>query len=207
MNFTTAEARDFVIQEGPSFWGSTGLFITPWFPEFDANTMEVTRMPVWVRLHNLPLHFWQESVLGGIGNILGRYIKTYIQRMEEHIYTFAQICVEVDLSKGILECIMLNHKKQRWTQHLDYENTAFHCRICKNTGHLQNTCPTATRDNRRKKKTCKVAKGWQFPSEEPEQQKEEEEPFPQESKQTDIDLSAQEQEMQEPIDATTTTMT
>ena len=205
VKFTSTEVRDAIISTGPWFWGSTGLFITPWFPNFDANTMEVTNMPVWVRLYNLPLHFWNENVLGCIGNTLGRYIKTDTQRLEERIFTFARICVEVDLSKGLPESIMLNNKQQRWTQHLDYENTAFRCRICRCTGHLQNSCPAAKRDNRKKKKPGKAAKGWQFPSEEPELQAEEVEPTPHENQQTDTSMGTQEQEMQEQLDATAKT--
>lgn len=164
VKFTISEARDIIIREGPWFWGSTGLFIPPWFPDFDSNTMEVTRMPVWVRLYNLSLQFWNEVVLVGIGNIIGRYIKTDTLRLEECVYTFAQIRVEVDLSKALPECIQLNHKQQKWTQHLDFENTAFRCGICGNTTHLQNTCPEAKKDNGKKNKTGKTPKGWQFPS-------------------------------------------
>ena len=46
VNFSSSEDKDTILKEGPWFWGSTGLFITPWFLEFDANTMEVTKMPV-----------------------------------------------------------------------------------------------------------------------------------------------------------------
>ena len=70
---------------------------------------------------------------------------------------------------------------------------------------MQNSCPTTTRDNRKKKKIGKAAKGWQFPSEGPEQQEEEEEPLPHENKQTDTSLGSQEQEMQDPLDTTTKT--
>ena len=89
VKFQSQEARDIIIRVGLCFWGSTGLFITHWFPDFDANTMEITKMPVWVRLYNLLLHFWNKGVLEGIGNSLGRYIKTDTQRLEERIFTFA----------------------------------------------------------------------------------------------------------------------
>lgn len=86
-----------------------GLFITSWFPDFDANTMVVSRMPVWVQQHNLPLHFWDQQVLAGIGNSIGRYIKMDTQRLDERVYTFARICVKVDLSKGLSDHKLLKH--------------------------------------------------------------------------------------------------
>lgn len=141
VKFSSQEARDTVIRDGPWFWGTSGLFMTPWFPDFDPNKMTVTKMPVWVRLYNLPLHFWNDHVLEGIGNSIGKYIKTDLERIDERIYTFARICVEVDLSKGLPENIKLIYKQQKWLQVLDYENTAFRCRNCRQTGHLQSTCP------------------------------------------------------------------
>lgn len=114
--------------------GSTDLFITPWFPEFDPNTMVVSQLPVWVCLRNLPLHFWSPQVLSIIGNSIGRFIKMDTDRMEEGIYTFACICVEVDLNKGLPDQIQLNYKQKCWTQILDYEYTAFRCKICRQIG-------------------------------------------------------------------------
>ena len=46
-----------VTRKGPWFWGFAGLFITPWFPKFDPLTMVVTKVPIWVQLLNLPIHF------------------------------------------------------------------------------------------------------------------------------------------------------
>lgn len=57
VKFDTAKEKDYALHEGPWFWGNAGLFMTPWFPGFDPSTMVVSKMSVWVRLHNLPLHF------------------------------------------------------------------------------------------------------------------------------------------------------
>lgn len=146
-----------MIKQGPWFWGSSSLFITPRFPEFDANTFVVSQMPVWVRLHNLPIHFWDQTILACIGNSIGRFIKMDTQRIEERIFTFARICVEVDLSKGLPGKIKLKHKDRSWLRSLDYENTAFSAEyvgkldICKM--HVQNTKRIAT--ERRKQVTIK----------------------------------------------------
>lgn len=119
VNFPSTEARDVILREGPWFWGSMGLFITPWFLEFDVNTMVVSMMSIWVHLHNLSLHLWNRQVLASIGNTIGHYIKTDTQRLEEIIFTFSWICVEVDLSKGLPYQIQLKHKQRCWTQILD----------------------------------------------------------------------------------------
>lgn len=60
--------------------------------------MVVSKMPMWVKLYNLPLHFWYIKVLASIGNALGKFLKVDSERLSKDIYTFARICVEVDLS-------------------------------------------------------------------------------------------------------------
>lgn len=97
--------------------------------------------------------------------------------MEDGIYTFAQICVEVDLNKGLPDRIVLKHKDHCWLQTIDYENTTFRCRICRKTGHLQNACPEYKKDNQRRRKSGKK-KGWTFPPPDPEEEEEGEEEFP-----------------------------
>lgn len=154
VRFHKVEEMDIFLNQGPWFWCSAGLFITPWFPNFDANTMVVSKMPFWVRLPNLPLHFWHQKVLTAIGNTLGKHIKTDAERHLKWIFTFASICVEVDLSQGLPESIILNFNNTQWTQPLDYENTTFWCRGCQQTGHLHSACPR-TSPNRNKQQQRK----------------------------------------------------
>ena len=45
--------------------------------------------------------------------------------MEERSYKFTRICVEVDLSKGLLDHIHLSHNNQSLTEFLDFKNTTF----------------------------------------------------------------------------------
>lgn len=153
--FLEVEEKEKILNEGPWFWGSAGLFVTPWFPEFDANTTVVSRMPVWVRLHNLPLHFWHFRTLTAIGNTLGKMLKIDTDRHLKGIFTFARICVEVDLSQGLPESIFLKFNNTQWKQPLDYENTAFRCRGCQQIGHLLKACPSKSKPQQRK------PRGWQ----------------------------------------------
>jgi len=178
VQFESMDDYQKVFLQGPWFWGRAGLFITPWFPEFDANTMTVTKMPVWVRLPNLPLPYWHHQVLEDIGNLLGSYIKSDKERQDKGLFTYARICVEIDLSKGLPDRMHLKHESHIWLQRLDYENTAFRCRYCQLTGHLQDSCPLAKKLPKKKKGMRTNRKNWQadyVPSSEEEEGSEEEE--------------------------------
>ena len=54
--------------------GTAGLFLTPWFPDFDPATVVITRTPVWIRLPNLPVHLWHVRVYRVIGDTLGTFL-------------------------------------------------------------------------------------------------------------------------------------
>jgi len=58
-------------------------------------------MTVWVKLYNLPLHFWHFKVLEGMDKALGKFLKVNNKILSKDIYTFANICVEVDLNQGL----------------------------------------------------------------------------------------------------------
>lgn len=137
------------LDEGPWFMGSAGLFLTPWFPDFDPASAIITKAPVWIRLPNLPVHLWRTEAYRQIGNALGRFLTGDYTRQRQGLYTYARVCVELDLSKGLPEHINLKIKDSVWTQYIEYENTAFRCRHCHLTGHLHSSCPSLSARKKR----------------------------------------------------------
>ena len=99
--FAFSEDYQKALTGGPWFWGAAGLFLTPWFPDFDPSSAIVTKLPIWVHLPNLPAHLWHFSVFQEIGNALGRFLASDTSRGEKGIYTYGRICAEIDLSKGL----------------------------------------------------------------------------------------------------------
>ena len=81
------------------------------------------------------------------------------ERMDKDIFPYARICVEMDLSKGLLDRIHMIHQDFKWTQQSDFENTTFKCRIFHQIGHLQNTCK---KEKKKTKKRPQKKKGWKF---------------------------------------------
>lgn len=107
MVFDSNEDYQKALMGGPWFWGAAGLFFTPWFPDFDPSTTVITKLPIWVRLPNLPAHLWHASIFIAIGDTLGRYLATDTSRKENGLYTYGRLCAEIDISKGLLDQINL----------------------------------------------------------------------------------------------------
>ena len=59
---------------------------------------------VWVHLPHLPLHCWNQKSLQIIGNTLEKYIDQAIRKDQ---YSYARICVEVDLEEGLPKAIKI----------------------------------------------------------------------------------------------------
>jgi hypothetical protein len=89
--------------------------------DFDPERDIPSVVHVWVRLPHLPFHCWEDKVLQSIGDSLGKYIDRAKPISGMFMFSYARICVEVDLEKDLHEAIKL--KLDDWThiQKLDYE--------------------------------------------------------------------------------------
>lgn len=101
-----------------------------------------TSVPVWIRLYSLPLDYWKPKSLKTIGNKLGHFLKISEETLKGKYTSFARICVEMDLSRALLEAIILEVYDEEWVQTVDYEHIPFSCRKCHVHDHLFRDCPT-----------------------------------------------------------------
>ena len=99
-------------------------------------------MLVWIRLPNLPLHYWNDEALQSIGNSLGRYIDK--AEPKGPLFGCARICVEVDLEEGLLEGVNMFMDGWEFYQKVDYEQLPFKCRKCHEYEHFVKNCPKSS---------------------------------------------------------------
>lgn len=90
---------------------SRGLYLNKLTPDFDPELDVPSAVSVWLWLPHLPLHYWGDESVRAIGNTVGKYIDH--SEPKENMQACAQICVEVDLGKGLLEAIKL--KVDEWS--------------------------------------------------------------------------------------------
>ena len=73
--FFNQKDRDRIMEGGPYFFFSTGLYLHPWKERFNPETKDMTVAPVWILLFSLPGEYWDLDTLKDIGNTLGEFIK------------------------------------------------------------------------------------------------------------------------------------
>jgi hypothetical protein len=126
VKFENSEDRRSILRNNSFSWdGRFPLLAKPWHKDFDPLLESFNKIPVWVRLPNLPLHLWLDSVLESVGNALGDFRCVDTATSDIFHSTVARVLVEVDTSKGLPEMICLDSPRGSWTQLLDYEGIPF----------------------------------------------------------------------------------
>lgn len=152
---TNIEDKDKVFEGGPYFYAVAGLYIWPWMMNFVPERETFTSVSVWVRPYSLPLDYWRTESLSSIGNKLGRFVKESKATRRGKYTSFTRICVEMDLSRALLDEVILEVFDEEWVQTVDYEHIPFRCFRCHEHGHLFRDCPLSKIENKSKATTVK----------------------------------------------------
>ena len=103
------------------------MLLKPWHPLFDASRERVNSVPLWVRLPGLPLHYWTEEHLRGIGNTIGDFLEADLSFFKTNHRRVARILVMINIRDGLAESLNLRWGRFDIKQILDYENVPFRC--------------------------------------------------------------------------------
>ncbi|KAL8160997.1 hypothetical protein V2J09_012486 [Rumex salicifolius] len=126
------------INGGP--WSIFGHYVVvkPWSPQFNALTDVVRTTPVWVRLHDLPVQYYVESVLEGIARTIGEVARIDKQTLLVQRGRFARVCIHLDLTSPLMGALIVNGTRVP----LQYEGLHSICFGCGCFGHFQPGCPS-----------------------------------------------------------------
>lgn len=96
----------------------------------------LSSLPIWIKLPNLPIELWSDDDLKAIGDVLDTFIITDKRYKSLSYRSIAQILVDINSRLGLYEYtnIMLGDKK--YTQQLDYLHLTFNCFSCHSIEHL-----------------------------------------------------------------------
>ncbi|XP_050280478.1 uncharacterized protein LOC126721484 [Quercus robur] len=131
IRFGLVEDYNNVIKGGPWFVGEHFLTIIVWEPNFRPANAVFNMFAVWIRLPELPIEYYELSVLREVGNTIGPVLRIDSNTATEVQGQYARICVQVDLNKPLVRKILL----EGWVQEIQYEGINTLCFSCGRVGH------------------------------------------------------------------------
>ncbi|KAG5051936.1 hypothetical protein JHK87_004134 [Glycine soja] len=112
---------------------------------FDFGNEELSKIPVWVKLRNLPLELWNPQALGKILSKIGSPIRSDHRTTSKGSISFARALVEVDASLELIDEVRFRLPTGKtFVQKIEYENRPSFCTHCKMIGHRLTNCKTVT---------------------------------------------------------------
>ncbi|XP_050277720.1 uncharacterized protein LOC126719182 [Quercus robur] len=136
IRFSNDEDYDKVLHGGPWFVGGHFLAIKPWEPYFKASEDKLTSVAVWVRFPELPIEFYDISVLKEIGSVIGPVLRIDSYTASETRGSYVRLCIQVNLDKPLIKSIRIG----RLVQQVLYEGISTLCFCCGRLGHKQENC-------------------------------------------------------------------
>lgn len=158
--FYCIEDKSRIFEGRPYFFNSSGLYLRDWKPRFNLDKEDFSWAPVWVRMYSLSVEYWREETLADIGNKLGNFIKVAEETKTRRYTSYAKICVQMHLTKALVDSVSLYHDDFEWNQPLDYEHIPFRCQKCHEHGHLFRDCPMNSQNKPQDKEANKDSEGF-----------------------------------------------
>ncbi|KAG5007157.1 hypothetical protein JHK85_025699 [Glycine max] len=129
--FESEDDLNQVLSAGPYFIFQRPLLLKVMPAFFDFGNEELSKIPVWVKLRNLPLELWNPQALGKILSKIGSPIRSNHFTSSKGSISFAKALVEVDASLELID-------------EIEYKNRPSFCTHCKMIGHRLTNCKVVT---------------------------------------------------------------
>lgn len=137
IRFSFKEDHLRVLKNGLWFVVGHYLSIRRWEPNFQLLTTNLSAIAVWIRLLELPIEYYEESVVQDIGRAIGPVLRVDTHTALEVRGRFARLCVQVNLDEPIVKAIRVGGIRQL----VQYEEISSLCFFCGRVGHKAKGCP------------------------------------------------------------------
>ncbi|GKB85326.1 zinc knuckle CX2CX4HX4C containing protein [Tanacetum coccineum] len=150
--FDTRVGLEAVLEEGPWMIRNSPIILKKWSMKTSLQKEELTRIPIWVKLHDVPIQVFEEDGISLIATYLGKPIMldSYISAMCKDSWgrsSFARCLIEINSETDFKESITIGIPELdgpgfiKETIRVEYEWKPPRCHTCNIFGHTGDSCP------------------------------------------------------------------
>ncbi|GJW72508.1 nucleotide-diphospho-sugar transferase [Tanacetum coccineum] len=170
--FSSMDGLDVMLENGPWFIRNNPLILKKWHPDENLLKEDVSMVPVWVKLHGVPVTAFSEDGLSAIATKLGTplLLDSYTSDMCMQSWgrsSYARVMIELRADVELKDNIVVAMSKITMEGHytcnvrVEYEWKPPRCSSCKVVGHIHEECPKNTGADEKKtvKKPSQTSRG------------------------------------------------
>ncbi|XP_028083502.1 uncharacterized protein LOC114284753 [Camellia sinensis] len=129
-----------VLEGGPWYVGGFNLILKQWTRMMKLTKEKATKVPVWVRLFNVPLEYWDNDGLSRIASAVG--VPLFMDHLIEEgsRVSFARVCVEIEASSNLPAMFNISCGGNTIVVRVEYQGLPAKCDHCIAFGHNTSKC-------------------------------------------------------------------
>ncbi|XP_077231897.1 uncharacterized protein LOC143865141 [Tasmannia lanceolata] len=139
--FSCGEDSNYVLESCDHSYGGRPLILRKWSPDTPLEKLNLTSVPIWIRLPGLPLQFWSANGISKIASYIGNPLYMDSKTAESTRLSYARCCIEVEAGTPYPEVIPIHTTKGVHNQEVQYDWKPSACKQCNNFSHSTEACP------------------------------------------------------------------
>jgi hypothetical protein len=144
--FADVKTRDDVIEEKLWHILNKPMILRKWTPGMQLLKISLSTMPIWIKIHNLPIELWNSTCLSYVASGIGKPLCADSVIEEQLRIGFARVLVEVNVdSEFPKEVEVIGVDGERVVVGIEYPWVPVKSKKCKSFGHLDFVCPKIER--------------------------------------------------------------
>ncbi|KAI0492837.1 hypothetical protein KFK09_027113 [Dendrobium nobile] len=140
--FSLLEDFDMVWSKGAWFFHGKPFIFKKWTKNFHPTRENFSSVPIWVRVHNLPLVCWNSEGISKIASKIGIPIAVDALTAAKTRLTYARICIQVSTTSLFPNSVAVSIEGEVFNLQVQYEWKPTPCTTCASLAHPSSQCPS-----------------------------------------------------------------
>ncbi|KAL0904402.1 hypothetical protein M5K25_026506 [Dendrobium thyrsiflorum] len=140
--FCNEEDYDMVWSKGAWFFQGKPFIFQKWTKNFHPTRENFSSVPIWVRIHDLPLVCWNSEGISKIASKIGIPIAVDSLTAAKTRLTYARVCIQVLVTSTLPDSVPISIEDEVIHLKIHYEWKPSTCSTCNSLAHPSSLCPS-----------------------------------------------------------------